>query len=404
MFTLRSRHLTLFLGLLVGSMLLLAGCDDDTLTPPPVEDELFDRYVSLGNSITAGFQSNGISPATQQAAYPVLLAEQMGTAFNAPLLNAPGCPPPITNPLDSADAGNGDDGVCALRDTPLPAQVNNTAVPGAAVNDLLNVGQGSNSNVLTQLFLGGRTQVETAVAAQPTFVSMWIGNNDVLGAALSGQVSEANVTSVDDFTSDYTEALDALEDAGAEGGVLYGVADPTLIPHFSAGAAYFALEDEIKAAGTALSSAWGSFDVDASCSPAQQGTTTLVPASYGLFSLFATALAGEDVTLNCADDARVLDGGEITLLKERVAAYNQFIQTEAQNRDWAFIQTNAVLQDLRDADDIPPFPNFQDPEAFFGSAFSLDGVHPSNSTHQLIANETVDAINAQYGTSLQPVE
>src|ERR1051325_11978866 len=61
------------LGLLVGVL----ACRNDTLLRPasltPI-DPLFDRYVSLGNSITAGGQTRGIQDSTQGLASRNLLA------------------------------------------------------------------------------------------------------------------------------------------------------------------------------------------------------------------------------------------------------------------------------------------------------------------------------------------
>jgi phospholipase/lecithinase/hemolysin len=259
--------------------------------------------------------------------------------------------------------------------------------------------------VLTQLFLGGRTQVEAAVEAEPTFVTIWTGNNDVLNAAFAGVVTPETVTPVSNFEARYTEALNELEAAGAQGGVLFGVSDITLIPHFSAGAAYAAAENQINAVGNSQSPAWGSFSVDASCAPSQLGTTTLVPANYGLSELLARALEGADVTLNCATDERVLSGEEVALVQSRVDAYNSFIQSEANERGWVYQPINPTLNELRESGAIPPFPNFSDPTGdFFGTAFSLDGIHPNSATHQVVANTTIEAINAEYGTSLSTIE
>src|SRR6185503_5551786 len=79
----------------------LAACTDknaDVLGPRPAQgDGLFQRYVSLGNSITAGWQSDGINDSTQVQSYAFLLAQQMGTRFAYPSFTKPGCTPPIGN-------------------------------------------------------------------------------------------------------------------------------------------------------------------------------------------------------------------------------------------------------------------------------------------------------------------
>src|SRR5256885_11399976 len=92
------RRVCLFAGL--GVALAAAGCHQEGLvTPLPPQyagGAMFQRYVSFGNSITAGFQSGGLSDSLQQLAYPVVLPKAIRTPFSYPTLNNPGCPPPIT--------------------------------------------------------------------------------------------------------------------------------------------------------------------------------------------------------------------------------------------------------------------------------------------------------------------
>src|SRR2546426_6658360 len=82
--------------------LFAAACHQDELFTPPVPayagGGMFVRYVSLGNSITAGFQSGGINDSTQKQSYAVLVAAAMGgDKFYYPSLGGLGCPPPFTN-------------------------------------------------------------------------------------------------------------------------------------------------------------------------------------------------------------------------------------------------------------------------------------------------------------------
>ena len=53
------------------------------------------RYVALGNSITAGYQSGGINDSTQRRAYPALIARAFGLALRVPgaVRQGPGCAP-----------------------------------------------------------------------------------------------------------------------------------------------------------------------------------------------------------------------------------------------------------------------------------------------------------------------
>jgi hypothetical protein len=147
-------------------LLLVAACQNDQLNRPfadtPV-DPLFARYVSMGNSITAGFQSGGINDSTQLQSYAVVLARAMRSPFFAPLMRRPGCPPPFTNVFTQARVSGGTATTCALRNVPQipPPYISNTAVPGAEAIDIYsNLDTASNANALTQFFLGGMTQAQ----------------------------------------------------------------------------------------------------------------------------------------------------------------------------------------------------------------------------------------------------
>ncbi|MBW3655978.1 MAG: SGNH/GDSL hydrolase family protein, partial [Gemmatimonadetes bacterium] len=161
---------------------LLGACvgDGDQLLSPRIGagGELFQRYVSLGNSITAGFQSAGINDSLQIRAYPVLLAERARGQFNAPLIARPGCPRPFRAPLGSTGrvtAANGDTASTCVRIN-NPPFVSNLAVPGERLRDLLVFPSGSLGQLHT-LLVGPRTQVRAMIETRPTFVSVWIGNN-----------------------------------------------------------------------------------------------------------------------------------------------------------------------------------------------------------------------------------
>ncbi len=129
------RRTTRLLGATLGAVLAATACNNESVNPATktLADPLFERYVSMGNSITAGLQSGGINDSTQERGYPVLLAQQMGTVFFDPLMTRPGCPPPFTNVFTGARVGTGSTGsTCFGRaQQPVPPPyINNTAVPG----------------------------------------------------------------------------------------------------------------------------------------------------------------------------------------------------------------------------------------------------------------------------------
>jgi hypothetical protein len=407
------------LSLLVGA----SACSNDELFRPlnftPV-DPLFERYVSLGNSITAGYQSDGINDSTQLLAYPVFLANVMRSPFYVPLMNRPGCPYPIDS-VFVVDTATGSptygkphrightfrDDLCALRRIPPnpPPFISNVAVPGAAVIDgYTNLNPASDPNPLTTFFLGGLTQTQMMQRADPTFVTVWLGNNDVLGA-VTDDVNAGDTLQITDttvFKQRYTALLDSIDATRASGkGVLIYVVNVTLIPYLSRGDVYFF----IKAGTTNFPT---NFQVALNCAPDSmggQGTTTLVPFPHGLGLVgLARADPGNTYTLDC-NVPQVIVPAERTKLIAAVTSYNTFILAQATARGYAWADPNALFTTLP-AGAIPTFPNTTGANAVtrpFGDYFSRDGVHPSTTAHKLIANTLVTIINGAYGTSLPAI-
>jgi len=406
---------TRFAAAVLGFALVATACNNDQLNRPfgstPV-DPLFDRYVSMGNSITAGFQSGGINDSTQLQSYAVLLAQGMRSPFFPPLLNKPGCPPPYTNVFTQTRVSGGTSTTCALRKIPNPAPpyISNTAVPGAEVIDIYkNLDPTSNANSLTQFFLGGLTQTQMMERAHPTFVSVWIGNNDVLGAATNAANAGDStlITPVATFQTNYGAMLDSIENAGPTGVLLIGVANlvsvanrtglpPTQppangVPFFSYGSTYYVLD----AAGAIP----GPFTAAATCAP-PRGDSVLVP-----FPLGGALIAGGG-TLTC-NEPQTIQPAELVKLATTVTAYNAYISAQATARGWTYVDPNPALDSLRRIPtQVAFFPAFNTPclpANPFGLAFSCDGIHPSAATHRLLAQTLRDAINAAYTTSIPPI-
>ncbi len=400
------------------SVALVAACHQEGLLPPQVPayqgGEMFVRYVSLGNSLTAGFQSGGINDSTQREAYPVLVAGAMrGDPFYYPSLTMPGCPPPYANIFTGTRVGAG---ICYLRSPAIPPYLSNVAVPGAGVLDPLENGPapGTSSNPLTLLFLGGRTQLGAMMDARPTFVSVWIGNNDVLGAAMdpANAGDSTLITPVAAFQADYANIVDSINAAGAKA-ILIGVGNVTAIPFFSLGATYWAIKNGL-VPGAAFPP---TFTVSANCAPiasgipGARGDSVLVPFPYGGALLTAASPPNnQPENLDCADTVRaIVVPAELVKLLTAVAAYNSAISGLAAANGWAYLDPNPGFDSLRAIpSQVAPFPAFTDalgnPNPCsanpFGLAFSCDGVHPSAATHRLIAKKVVEAINAEYGSAI----
>ena len=250
----------------------------------------------------------------------------------------------------------------------------------------------------------------------PTFVTVWLGNNDVLGAAtsLTNAGDSTRITDTLTFASEYRAVLDSIGRTGAQGGVLIGVANVTLIPYFSKGSKFFNVKagtDSIAGPDSASRRFRANFLVDPSCA-APHGDSVLVPFPAGAARL--AAARADTVTIvgvNCNDSVNV-QPVELVKLQRTVAAYNRLIAAEAAARGYAYFDPNTLFTALP-AGSIPTFPNvitFPPRAAFpaaattpFGAFFSLDGVHPTAASHKLVANALIGVINAQYGSHLPAI-
>jgi len=407
------------------ALLAAAACSDpvDIVEPvPPAGGDMFARYVALGNSLTAGYQSGGISDSTQRESYAYLMATQsMETRFAYPALAAPGCPPPIANfQTQSRGPASGTPytgSTCGLRATSgLTELLNNVAVPGATSLDPFSRTTAA-SNTLTTLILGGVSQVTKALALDPTFVSLWIGNNDVLAAAVSGVLTampgvSPGATPAATFATNFGVIADSLALAPSlEGGVAIGVVNVTAvpvlfpaaalsIPAFRAGFEQFAGTAVTVLPNCVASTSLVSFQIVPqireyvlNLDPNSPGHPPVISCRKGDFA--ASPLVGE---------LFILDPEEQATLTALVTAYNTAIEEKAEDLGWAYFDPNPALGLLRQSGAIPLAPNLADPSNPFGTYISLDGVHPRRPAHVLVANGVIAAINATYETSLPAVQ
>jgi lysophospholipase L1-like esterase len=394
-----------------GAMLALAACDSDKNVIGPSTPDIFRSYVALGNSITAGYQSSGINDSTQRQSFARLLAMQMGTQNNYAALAMPGCPPPIANTATGARVGGGSSTTCALRTSSSVTDVlNNVAVPGARVLDPIS-GTTVASNALTTFVLGGKSQVERALQAHPTFATIWIGNNDVLEAGASGilvpvaGISPGIVSTEEQFEASYNTMIDQLT-SGAPGikGVLIGVVQVAGIPLLQSGAIVYA--NQAAVAQVFLQATGKAVTVSPNCngSASLVSLPQLIPViRAGTHPPTISCVKGSDPTNPLVGNLFVLDAAEQQTLGAAIAGYNAYIKSKADAIGFAYYDPNVLLAAKKASGDIPPFPTFTSTNATFGPFISLDGVHPSAAAHKVIANELITLINDTYDTSLQPL-
>lgn len=253
---------------------VIAGCESDDENgnggEVPVEYTSgtadFSHYVALGNSLTAGLTDAALFLAGQQNSIPAILAQQFelagGGEFSQPLVNDNiGGLLLGGNVIQEPRLFFNGSGPQRLEATPttevtsiLTGPFNNLGVPGAKSFHLLAPGYGNGAGVATgqsnPYFVRmasnpSTTVLQDALSQDPTFFSLWIGNNDVLSYATSGGagVNQAgnfdpstygsnDITDSNVFAQVYSGIVEALVANGAEG-VLANIPDVTKVPYFT---------------------------------------------------------------------------------------------------------------------------------------------------------------------------
>jgi hypothetical protein len=398
--------------LLVLALPVLAGCfTNETLDPPDLSNNngLFTRFVAIGTSISAGLQSAGINDSTQQRSFQVLVAEQAGAVFNRPSLNLPGCPAPFVNNVTQARVGGPTAPACSLRETPIPHNVGNLAVPGLTTPDLFtNIGSPTSTYERLQVFfLGGQTPWNAIKAAQPTLLSIEIGSSDVIGAvsSLPNPGDPDSITPYPVFAENYTRFADSVATLNASV-VAFTIPDVTQIPYTSRGTTYWCLKTGLCPGVPAQFPA--NVTINNNCAPGaavpgSKGDSILVPWTIGVAGLLrASSPPFTPFTLDCSNTNQVVTPEEFAYVRTTTEQMNQLIRDLAAQHHWALVEAGEVFATL--APGIPPFPDLSavptGGSISFGPYFSLDGFHPSSATHRVIADAMIQEINQFYNTQI----
>lgn len=359
----------------------------------------FSRYVAIGDSLTAGFMSGGLVETAQRNSYPALIFRQatgQTSGFEQPLVSTPGIPGLLQlaslAPLVIApQSGRGNP-----INLNLQRPYNNLAVPGARVHN--TVATVTDNGGLHDLILRGLgTAVQQAVALRPTFVTIWIGNNDVLAAATSGRVIEGvTLTPVASFEADFRAIAAAVAATGADM-AFANIPEVTSIPFVTT------LQRVVVNPATNQP-----VIVNGNTVPLIGPNGLLGPNDRVLLTATAelqqgrgipAALGGSGLPLS---DAVVLDANEIATINARVQAYNTIIRAVATERSAAFVDANALLRTLATTGISVGGVTFT--SAFLtGGVFSYDGVHPTVFGYAFLANAFIDAINDQFDAEIPPV-
>jgi hypothetical protein len=358
----------------------------------------------------------------------------------------------------------------------LTGPFNNMGVPQAKSYHLAAPGYGNVAGValgLANPFFArfasspSATVIGDAVAQNPTFFSLWIGSQDVLGYAAEGGDGEdqtgnldpttyggTDITDPNVFASVYNGLLEALTANGADG-VVANIPDITTLPYFTtvphnpipldaatAGVvnqAYLPYNGGLQQALAALAGT-GLFTAEEAERrtinfSAGQNAVVIIDEDLTDLGAINSAFAGlpkyrqatsEDLLVFTSqtilgtladpsnptsingvavplEDKWVLTPEEQQAVATATTAYNQTIEALATQYGLAFVDANAFMATFSESGF--PLPDGSTVTATYGTGggFSLDGIHPSPRGYALLALLFIESINEKYGSNLPGV-
>jgi long-chain fatty acid transport protein len=392
-FKMKNHRRSAVLGLAFLALAVSGHAQTGVLNTPPN----FKTYVALGDSLTAGVSSASLVQTHQVRSYPALLAQQAGVAdFQQPLVSEPGIPPELT--LMSLLPATVIAPKAATPGSPLnltlPRPYNNLGVPGATSIDCLSTTSGGAHDLVLR---GLGTAVQEAIALKPTFITLWIGNNDVLGAAVAGEaIDGVTLTPTPIFRAVYGQIVTALKSTGATI-VAANLPDVTNIPFVTTVPSVVVnptTRQPVLINGQPV-------PLIGPNGPVPPGSFVTLNATQYLAQGIGipTGLGGTGAPL---PDNVILDPTKVAIIRDHVNQDNQAIADICQLANIPVLDINSLLKEFattgRDVGGIVYSSAF-----LTGGIFGYDGVHPTEMGYAIVANEWVRVINAN-GGSLSPVD
>jgi lysophospholipase L1-like esterase len=361
----------------------------------------FRVYVALGDSLSAGMVSNALVETHQVNSFPAQIARQAGVQdFQQPLVSPPGIYtelalkryypfPYIIQPVS--------DEIGQPLNSSFVGPFNNLGVPGATVTDVIER-TGSANGFFALVLRDIGPALNQAVNLRPTLVTLWIGSNDVLGAATTGRaVDGLTLTPAAEFRARFEQVLRTLKASGAQI-VAANLPDVSSIPFVTTIKPY------------AVDPTTGDpILVDGAQVPLIGPTGTPLPSNAFVTLAATRLLANGDGIPSAAGgqgtplpDEVVLDPNETAIIRERIAENNRAIAQACAAEGVPLVDLHAFTREVSTSGRAVGGVLLTN--AFLsGGIYSYDGIHPTDLGYAMIANEWIKVLNAN-GASLPLVD
>lgn len=413
----------------------LASCKPNLKVDTPNANGLdFSNYVAVGNSLTAGYADGTLYRSGQINSYPNILAEQLGLfgpiEFKQPLVNGEnGFPSPklvlgystdclgatSLSPVPATGLSDSLDNVNIAAQGPF----NNFGIPGIRAIDFLmpgyaNLAASLGAPFATRMFTNNAWRpLDELRLNNPTFFTLWLGNNDVLGYATSGgeenplPIHPNNISDFGQFKLAYDSVLNTLTRTGAKG-VLINLPDVTSIPFFTTIPANGLTLDSGQAAQLNAMSGSNTFRTGSNYFVIQDlaapgGRRQMRPGELLLLSLpqdsLKCAMWGSVVPI---PKRFVLTLDEVQKVKDATNNFNSYIAATSVSRNIPLVDMNTFLKTVTSGFMFNGV--LYNAQFISGGSFTLDGTHLTPRGHALVANEIIKVVNAYYKSTIPLID
>lgn len=369
------------------------------------EGDLFARYVAIGTSVSMGWRSDGVLATSQETSWPVQFAALEGHTMTVPRIAAPGCGAPLAAPLATGLRVSGEPAsasfnsrTCAPNETGVVLPAANVAMNGALTSAALYATPEHPDPFYAVLYsrvlAPGQSQVTAMEAQHPSFVSVELGANEVLGVRDGAYVPFQTVVPVSAWLPDYRLVLDRVQ-AMTRHAVLVGLAAHAInFPSFRTG-------DELWAARATFLPFNVAVSADCQGSANVLFVPIIVPTAVGRGAYYQSHHYGP-YPLSCADSPALAPDGsvirdyilsptDIALVDEQLATMNAIIRAEATRRHFAYFPLGALYDDVNVKAPFSAITLMTSPEPY-GPYISLDGIHPSAKGNAVLAAAAMRAV------------
>lgn len=388
----------------------------------------FSRYLAIGNSATAGYADGTLYRTGQINSYPNILAEYFklvgGGEFRQPLLPAgdKGYPDPrmllrvvqgtCDTTLTTVLEERGKDSAISTINVASDIPFNNMGLPNARAIDYIATGYGNVNVYARRSFKDiNASPLKEALRVNPTFFTLWIGNNDVmLNAIFGGNSSPVPITGENEFRTAMDSIMTALLRKNAKGVVL-NLPDISSLPYFSTIKPNELALNETQA--TSLNVYWR--DVKNLPVRFHQGTDNYFVIQDG--NEIRQIRNGEMLLLSIPRDSLkcaqwgtvkpipgnyVLTASEIAAIKNATANFNNIISSLASAKKIPLVDVNGFLKTIE-------WGIHYNGVAFNatyvnGGFYSLDGIHLNPRGNAMLADHIIKKINTSYGATIPSVD